>query len=125
MDLIDPADHEISIHDHGTTVTQAATHGIGCATANRQRPLVVYITIDTGIVEIKGIIIDNIDIHRAVLQVKIPIHLQAAYQWCNQGPGSFPVAERCASEILSLPIYPELTDAQVRQVAQHVTDWHT
>jgi dTDP-4-amino-4,6-dideoxygalactose transaminase len=54
-----------------------------------------------------------------------PIHLQAAYQWCNQGPGSFPVAERCAGEILSLPIYPELTDDQVRQVAQHVTDWHT
>jgi dTDP-4-amino-4,6-dideoxygalactose transaminase len=54
-----------------------------------------------------------------------PIHLQGAYRWCNQGPGSFPVAERCAREVLSLPIYPELTDAQVRRVAKHVTDWHT
>ncbi len=53
-----------------------------------------------------------------------PIHLQGAYRWCGLGPGSFPVAERCAGEILSLPIYPELTDAQVRQVAQHIVDWH-
>ncbi len=54
-----------------------------------------------------------------------PIHLQGAYGWCDLRPGSFPVAERCASEVLSLPIYPELTDAQARRVAQRLTDWHT
>ncbi len=54
----------------------------------------------------------------------IPIHLQAAYGWLSLGVGSFPVAERCAREVLSLPIYPELTDAHVRQVAAHIVDWH-
>jgi dTDP-4-amino-4,6-dideoxygalactose transaminase len=31
-------------------------------------------------------------------------------------PGEFPVAERCAAEFLSLPIHPELTDAEVEAV---------
>jgi dTDP-4-amino-4,6-dideoxygalactose transaminase len=54
----------------------------------------------------------------------IPIHLQGAYRWLNVEPGSFPIAERCANQVLSLPIYPELTDAQVRQIAAHIRDWH-
>lgn len=54
----------------------------------------------------------------------IPIHLQGAYRWLNLGRGSFPIAERCAEQVLSLPIYPELTDAKVRQIAAHIRDWH-
>jgi dTDP-4-amino-4,6-dideoxygalactose transaminase len=53
-----------------------------------------------------------------------PIHLQGAYGWLSLDAGSFPVAERCATEVLSLPIYPELTDTRVRQVAAHIVDWH-
>jgi len=53
----------------------------------------------------------------------LPIHLQGAYRALNLGPGSFPVAERGAQEILSLPIYPELTDAKVRQIVAHIQDW--
>lgn len=53
----------------------------------------------------------------------IPIHLQRAYRWLNLGRGSFPIAERCADQVLSLPIYPELTDAKVRQIAAHIRDW--
>ena len=34
----------------------------------------------------------------------------------DYGPGSFPVAERCAREFLSLPMYPELTPEQVNAV---------
>ena len=52
-----------------------------------------------------------------------PIHLQGAFGWLRQGPGSFPTAERCAARIVSLPIYPELTDAKVRQVAGYILDW--
>jgi dTDP-4-amino-4,6-dideoxygalactose transaminase len=52
-----------------------------------------------------------------------PIHLQEAYRWLGLGPGSFPVAERLASQLLSLPIYPELTDAKVRQVAEAIRNW--
>jgi dTDP-4-amino-4,6-dideoxygalactose transaminase len=46
----------------------------------------------------------------------VPIHLQRAYGFLGLGPGSFPVAERCAQEYLSLPMYPELTSDQIRFV---------
>jgi dTDP-4-amino-4,6-dideoxygalactose transaminase len=53
-----------------------------------------------------------------------PIHLQGAYRWLNLSRGSFPVAERYAEEVLSLPIYPELTENKVRTIASHIRDWH-
>ncbi|MBV9276162.1 MAG: DegT/DnrJ/EryC1/StrS family aminotransferase [Verrucomicrobia bacterium] len=52
----------------------------------------------------------------------VPVHLQEAYQGLGYGPGSFPVAERCAAEFLSLPMYPELTYAQLEQVTQGVKE---
>jgi dTDP-4-amino-4,6-dideoxygalactose transaminase len=45
-----------------------------------------------------------------------PIHLQPAYADLGQGPGSCPVAERAAGEMISLPMYPDLTIAQVDRV---------
>ncbi len=48
----------------------------------------------------------------------VPIHLQRAYEFLGRGPGSFPVAERCARELLSLPMYPELTETQIERVAE-------
>ncbi len=54
----------------------------------------------------------------------VPIHLQGAYRWLNLGPGSFPVAERYAEQVVSLPTYPELTDLKVRQIAAHICNWH-
>ena len=50
----------------------------------------------------------------------IPIHLQQAYRGLGLGVGSFPVAERCANEFLSLPMFPELTPAQIETVVQEV-----
>ncbi len=46
----------------------------------------------------------------------LPIHLQEAYSFLGLGPGSFPVAERCAREILSLPMYPELRSEDIELV---------
>jgi dTDP-4-amino-4,6-dideoxygalactose transaminase len=46
-----------------------------------------------------------------------PIHLQTAYAHLGQGPGSCPVAERAANEMISLPMFPDLTTAQVDRVA--------
>jgi dTDP-4-amino-4,6-dideoxygalactose transaminase len=45
-----------------------------------------------------------------------PIHLQRAYAHLGQGPGTCPVAERAAAEMISLPMYPDLTEAQVDRV---------
>lgn len=47
----------------------------------------------------------------------VPVHLQKAYSDLGYRAGDFPVTERAASEFLSLPIYAELTTAQVREIA--------
>jgi dTDP-4-amino-4,6-dideoxygalactose transaminase len=47
----------------------------------------------------------------------IPVHLQEAYRFLGRGRGSFPVAERCAGEFLSLPMFPELSREQIHAVA--------
>ncbi len=48
----------------------------------------------------------------------VPIHRQKAYAFLGLGLGSFPVAERCTREFLSLPMYPELRPEQIEFVAQ-------
>ncbi|RFC48509.1 MAG: dTDP-4-amino-4 [Verrucomicrobia bacterium] len=46
----------------------------------------------------------------------VPLHLQKCYANLGYGPGSFPVSEQAASTCVSLPIFPELTDAQLEHV---------
>jgi len=50
----------------------------------------------------------------------IPLHLQPAYRYIGAEAGSFPVAEACASKVLSLPLYPEMTEEQVTWVSERV-----
>jgi dTDP-4-amino-4,6-dideoxygalactose transaminase len=50
----------------------------------------------------------------------IPVHLQEAYRFLGHRKGSFPVAERCAEEFLSLPMYPELTTMQLGAVVHEL-----
>jgi dTDP-4-amino-4,6-dideoxygalactose transaminase len=45
-----------------------------------------------------------------------PVHLQPAYADLGYRPGAFPISEALARETLSLPIFPEMTQAQVDQV---------
>jgi len=52
----------------------------------------------------------------------IPLHLQKAYRTLGYRQGDFPVTERTAAEILSLPMYPQLTRADQENVAQRVKD---
>jgi dTDP-4-amino-4,6-dideoxygalactose transaminase len=49
-----------------------------------------------------------------------PVHLQPAYTALGYGPGSFPESEKAALEVLSLPLYPELSDSQIEDVAKAV-----
>lgn len=50
----------------------------------------------------------------------IPLHLQKAYSSMNYGPGDFPVSERVAAEIFSLPMFPHLTADQQATVAGEI-----
>ena len=52
----------------------------------------------------------------------LPIHFQEAYRDLGRDPGGFPVAERAAREVVSLPLYPELTENEARLVADLVRE---
>jgi dTDP-4-amino-4,6-dideoxygalactose transaminase len=53
----------------------------------------------------------------------VPLHLQKAYRHLGYKEGDFPVAERQAKEILSLPMYPNLAPEQQRRVAEKIRDF--
>lgn len=50
----------------------------------------------------------------------VPVHLQDAYRFLGYKKGSQPVAEKAAEEFLSLPMYPELTEAQIHYVTEQL-----
>jgi len=50
----------------------------------------------------------------------VPVHLQKAYEFLGLQQGSFPVAELCGSQYLSLPMFPELTPEQIEYVASGI-----
>ena len=51
----------------------------------------------------------------------VPVHLQQAMGFLGYKAGDFPVTERVAAEILSLPMYAELTEAEIEYVANQIT----
>jgi dTDP-4-amino-4,6-dideoxygalactose transaminase len=53
----------------------------------------------------------------------IPLHLQKAYASLNYRPGDLPVAERVAAEILSLPMFPQLTAEQQARVVEEILNF--
>lgn len=55
-----------------------------------------------------------------LIHYPVPIHLQQAYRSLGLGPGSFPISERMAGQILSLPMFPELTQGQIDEVVAGV-----
>jgi len=57
------------------------------------------------------------------LHYPVPLHLQKCYASLGYRAGDFPNAEKAGRECLSLPIYPELTDAQIQRVASVIQDF--
>ncbi len=53
----------------------------------------------------------------AAIHYPIPLHLQPAYAFLGGKPGDHPVAEQYAKQIISIPMYPELTEGQVAEAA--------
>src|SRR5262249_48651156 len=59
----------------------------------------------------------NADGIGAGIHYPVPIHLQGAFKYLGHNAGDFPVAERVAGEILSLPLFPQITAEQQERVA--------
>lgn len=53
----------------------------------------------------------------------LPLHLQNAYEYLGYKRGSFPVTERCVGEILSLPMFPELSEEEIEYVAEKIKEF--
>lgn len=52
----------------------------------------------------------------------VPIHLQKAYENLGLRRGAYPVAEKIADELVSLPMFPELREDQIVHVVEKIAD---
>ncbi len=59
----------------------------------------------------------------ATLHYQDPVHLQQAYQGRLRGADALPVTERLRTRILTLPLFPEMSDDAAEGVAQAVLEW--
>jgi dTDP-4-amino-4,6-dideoxygalactose transaminase len=59
---------------------------------------------------------------QTAIHYPVPIHLQPAYEMLGYEAGDFPVSERIVEEFVSLPMFPELTNAQLDFVVTMVKD---
>ncbi len=57
------------------------------------------------------------------IHYEFPIHLQGAYKNLGLVEGDYPISEKCMSEIVSLPIFPELTEEQIEYVCESIKEW--
>jgi len=54
----------------------------------------------------------------------LPLHLQPCFAYLGYKPGSYPESERAAAEVISLPIFPELTPAQLEETAETIRSFY-
>jgi dTDP-4-amino-4,6-dideoxygalactose transaminase len=54
----------------------------------------------------------------------LPLHLQPCFAYLGYAEGAFPESERAASEVISLPVYPELANSQLDEVIEAVRGFY-
>jgi dTDP-4-amino-4,6-dideoxygalactose transaminase len=55
----------------------------------------------------------------------LPLHLQPVFSYLGLKAGDLPVAEQAAREVLALPMFPELTEAEIGRVVQSIADFYS
>ena len=61
---------------------------------------------------------------QCLIHYPIPAHLQQAYQYLGNKSGTLPITEQIVNQILSLPMFPEMTDSQVELVIEGIRDFY-
>jgi dTDP-4-amino-4,6-dideoxygalactose transaminase len=59
----------------------------------------------------------------SIIHYPKPLHFQPAFSYLSHKEGDFPESEKASHEVLSLPIYPELTDQEIEHVIQSVQEF--
>ena len=54
----------------------------------------------------------------AAIHYPLPLHLQEAYKYLGWRKGDFPVSEACSERLLSLPMFPELTEYEIKKIVE-------
>jgi dTDP-4-amino-4,6-dideoxygalactose transaminase len=55
----------------------------------------------------------------------LPLHLQPVFSYLGLKAGDLPVAERAAQEVLALPMFPELTEGEIRWVVESIAEFYS
>jgi dTDP-4-amino-4,6-dideoxygalactose transaminase len=55
----------------------------------------------------------------------LPLHLQPAFLGLGMKAGDLPVAEQAAKEVLALPMFPELTESEIRWVVESMAEFYS
>ena len=54
----------------------------------------------------------------------LPLHLQPAFSYLGRKAGDLPVSEQAAREVLALPMFPELTEAEIQHVVGSIAEFY-
>ena len=55
----------------------------------------------------------------------LPLHLQPAFSYLGLKAGDLPVAEQAAQDVLALPMFPELTEAEIGWVVESIAEFYS